>query len=163
MPNALLWHLYVKVLPRERKLRAELRRINRIYEPWVDEAKGEERESRIAEYMHERDEVLEQLELLATERLRRRAAKYPTAVIPRITMTDKDHLDKNWERGPATGRWYLRRAAYASLYREIEDAEKRRREVWESRIKILGTVLPWLVALVSALVSLVLAWPWRSN
>ena len=41
---------------------------------------------------------------------------------------EKYHYDKNWERGPVTGRWYLRRAVYASVYREIEDAKKRRRE-----------------------------------
>ena len=163
MPSPLLWRLYMKVLPREHGLRAELRRIARSYEPWVDGAKGEEHESRFAEYMHMRDDILEQLEHLATERLCRRAAKHPTVVIPRITMTEKYHVDKNWERGPVTGIWYLKRVAYASVQRQIEDAEKRRREVWEFRIKIAGTVLPWLVALVSALVSLILAWPWRPH
>lgn len=153
----------MKVLPRERALRAELRRIDRDYEPWVNEVTGAERESRISEHMYMRDEVLEQLEHLATERLCQRASKHPTVVIPRITMTGKYHTDENWERGHATGRWYLKRSASASILREIEEAEKRRREVWEFRIKIAGTVLPWLVALVSALVSLILAWPWRPN
>ena len=169
MPRSLSRRLYMKILPRERGLRAELRRVDRTYEPWVGKANEEERESRIGEHMHMRDEVLEQLEHLATERLRRRAAKYPEVVIPRITMSEKYHqdekyhYDKNWERGPVTGRWYLRRAAYASVYREIEDAKKRRRETWESWAKIAGAVVPWLVALVSALVSLTLAWPWKPN
>jgi len=168
MPSTLLWRLYVRMLPREYGLRAELRRIDRIYNPYVAEAKEDERESRIGEHMHMRDEVQEQLEHLKTVRLGRRAAKYPTVVMPRITMSEKypgttHHFDKNWERGRTTGKWYLKPDAYASICREIEDAEKRRREIWEFRIKLAGTVLPWLVALVSVLVSLFLAWPWKSN
>lgn len=164
-----LWHLCVRMLPREYRLRAELRRIDRVYGCYVAEAKSEdERRSRIGEALHERDEVQEQLECLKTERLCRQAAKHPTGMIPRVTMSEKypgstHHFDKNWEQGSTTGKWYLKPAAYASICREIEDAEKRRREVWEFRIKLAGVVLPWVVALVSALVSLMLAWPWRPS
>ena len=167
MPSTLLWRLYVRMLPREYGLRAELRRIDRIYNPYVAEAKSEdERQSRIGEALYMRDEVQEQLDCLKTERLCRRAAKHPTVVVPRTTMSEtfpgtKTHFDKDWEQGRTTGKWYLKPHAFAAVYREIEDAEKGRREVWEFRIKLAGTVLPWLVALVSALVSLFLAWPWK--
>src|SRR2546425_6772065 len=112
-----LWCLSTKMLSRERALRAELWRLRREYEPWIDEVSGQERESRIGEYLHMRDEVLEKLELLATQRLSRRAAKYPTVVIPRITMSGKHHQDENWEHGHVTGTWDLKRAAYASVLR----------------------------------------------
>jgi hypothetical protein len=168
MPSTLLWRLYVRMLPREYGLRAELRRIDRIDNPYVAEAKADERESRISEHMYMRDEIEEQLERLKTERLCHRAAKHSTVVIPRVTMSEKypgttHHFDKNWEQGRTTGKWYLKPDAYASVCREIEDSEKRRREVWEFRIKLAGTVLPWLVALVSALVSLILAWAWKAR
>lgn len=163
-PSDRLQRLYQKLLPRERGLHAELRRIDQTYGTWVAEATGEERESRISQHMHMRDEVLEQLEGIATQRLLRRAAKHPTVIVPEIRRSGKYGQDEHWEQGHATGEWYLKRAAYASVYREIEEAERRRREVWEFRIKIASTVLPWLVALVSVLVSLMLAWrPWKLN
>jgi hypothetical protein len=42
---------------------------------------------------------------------------------------------------------YLKPAAVASLHRQIEEAKKRRVEVWETRAKILGTLITGLVAL----------------
>jgi len=50
-----------KLLPRTRVLRADLRRIDRLYLPLIDHAEGDERESLIGEYMHERDVVNDEL------------------------------------------------------------------------------------------------------
>jgi hypothetical protein len=110
-----------------------------------------------------RDEVEEQLDHLATQRLQRRAAKHPTVVIPRITMRGEYHQDENWEHGHATGIWYLKRAAVAAVLRDIEEAERRRREVWEVRLRRASTIFPWLIAILSSVVSLLLAWPRKGN
>lgn len=152
--------LYLKALPRERQLRAELRRIDRSYKAWIDEGTPGQRDQRIEEYFHMAEEVKEEQAFLKTRRLSRRAAKYPTVTIPH--QRGQEGQEK-WERGHVTGKWFLKPQAFASVYREIEDAEKRRREVWEFWMKVVGTVVPWLLALASTIVSLFLAWPWKSR
>jgi len=100
---------------------------------------------------------VEELKRIDSQKLQKRAARYRTVVVPEITMSLPYGLDENWERGHAIGLWYLKPAAIASIYRQIAEAKRLRREAWESWVKILGTVLPWMIALASVLVSLTLA------
>ena len=100
----------------------------------------------------------EELKGLQTDRLRRQARKY-YIVTPPITPHAHVHgLDNNWERGLNTHTWYLKPGTVSSIWREIEDARRRRRDVWEAWAKIVGGVVTALVALGSVIVSLVLAW-----
>jgi len=87
--------------------------------------------------------------------LLRRARKY-YIVPPAITRHGDENDDP--QRGWMSGTWYLRPTAVASLRREIEDAQKRRRETWETRVRIFGGVAPWLSAILSALAAAILAW-----
>jgi len=107
--------------------------------------------------MEERANVQEQLEGIQTQQLLRRAWRY-YIVAPGIPYSREDHEDEHWIRGWASDTWNLKPAAVASLQREIEEAKKRRREAWEAWAKILGGLITGLIALVSALVSLILAW-----
>jgi hypothetical protein len=154
--SSLLRQLSRRLLPRAWALRADLRRVDRLYRPLVGRAKGEEREMLIAEHHYERASVEEELEAIQTRRLIRQARKR-YIVAPEVPWSSEYHEDENWERGPASETWHLKPAAVASLQRQIEDANKRRREAWEAWAKILGGLITGLVALVSALVSLILA------
>ena len=108
--------------------------------------------------MYERADVQEEVEGIQTRRLLRRARRY-YIVAPEITRTSKAHpVDENWTRGWASGTWYLKPAAVASIQRQIEEAKSRRREAWAVWAKILGGLMTGLIALVSVLVSLILAW-----
>ncbi len=117
--------------------------------PRVAKAKGAERESLISEHMYERADVEEQLEGIQTQRLLRVAWKH-YIVAPEIPQANEDDEYENWMRGWASGTWYLKPAAVASLQRQIEEAKRRRREAWETWAKILGGLIPGLIALVSA-------------
>ncbi len=134
-----------------------MRRSDRYYKPRVAEAKGEEREQLSYEYMESRHSLAEQLEGLQTERLLRQAWRY-YIVAPEIPYGRDEHEDENWVRGWASDTWYLKSGAVAALQRQITEAKKHRRETWEAWAKILSGVITVLVALVSALVSLILAW-----
>lgn len=153
-----IFGLWRRTLPRTWVLRIQLRGIDRLYGPLVAQAEGDERESLIGEHIYFRDEIEEQLEGIRTRRLRHRAKKYPTVGVPAITMRGPHGQDENWEEGHASGEWYLKPAAFASVWLQIEDAQRRRWEMWESRVKVIGGVLPWLTAVLSLLVSLILAW-----
>jgi hypothetical protein len=157
MLRARLRQLWRRLLPRAWVLWAELRAIDRDYRPLLQQAKGQDHESLMNEYAQDRASVEEELAGLETQRLIRRAWRY-YIVAPEIPWTSKDHEDEHWYRGWASGTWHLKRAAVAALQRQIEDAQKRRREAWEAWAKILGGLITGLVALVSALVSLILAW-----
>ena len=151
-----LSRLSLRTLPRTWRLRIELRGVHRHYVPLIDRAKPDEEDLLIGEYMHFRDEITEQLEGIASQRLIRTAEKYHI-VPPAIPWSGKAHLDENWSRGSASGTWRLKPAAIALLWRQIEDAKKRRLDVWDARAKILGGLISGLVGLGSVLVSLVLA------
>jgi hypothetical protein len=133
-------------------LRRRLRRIDRIYQPLVAKAKGDEKESLIHQHWDERAAVEEELEALDTHRLQRLARKY-WIVPPPITSAvhGEEQEDQNWQRGWASNMIYLKPAAAAVLYREIEDAKKRRREVFESWAKIIGGLITALVTLISVI------------
>jgi hypothetical protein len=137
-------------------LRADLRGIDRYYRSRIAQARGDERESLRDTHGHELAYIGEELEGIQTQRLLRRARQY-YIVAPEIPWSSQDHKDENWIRGWASNTWYLKPAAVASLQRQIEEAKKRRREAWEAWAKILGGLITGLVALVSALVSLILA------
>lgn len=107
--------------------------------------------------MEERAHLEEQLDGIKTQRLLRRAWRY-YIVAPQKPYSHEDHEDENWVRGWASDTWYLKPAAVASVQRQIEEAKKRHLEAWEVWAKILGGLITVLVALVSALVSLTLAW-----
>lgn len=144
-------------LPRTWVLRADLQRSDRIYMPLIDEAKGNEREQLIAEYRSDRAPLEEELEGIRTQRLIRRAWRF-YIVAPEKPYGREDYEDENWIRGWASWTWYLKPSGVATLQRQIEEAKKRRLEVWEGWVKIVTAPISLLIALVSALVSLILAW-----
>ena len=157
--RARLRRLSRRALPRTWTLRASLRGLDRYFLPRIAQAKGDEREALDHDYLYERASVEEEIEGVQTQRLIRKAMKY-YIVIPETPWGREDFEDENWLRGPASGTWHLKPVAVAFLRRQIEDAQSRRREVWATWAKILGGLIAGLVALVSALVSLTLAW-WR--
>ncbi len=109
------------------------------------------------EHMEARADVEEQLEGLQTQRLLGRARRY-YIVAPKIPWEkDPGDGDDNWSRGWASGTWSLTPSAAAAIQRQIEEAKGRRREAWATWVKLLGGLITGLVALVSALVSFVLA------
>ena len=146
-----------RLLPRTWVLRAAIRRSDRYYRPRVALAKGDDRKQLVQEHMEERASLEEQLAGIQTRRLLRRAWRY-YIVAPEIPWSSEDREDSNWIRGWASDTWHLKAAAVASLERQIQEAKKRRLETWEAWAKILGGLLTLLIALVSALVSLTLAW-----
>lgn len=145
------------LLPRTWVLRADLRRTDRFYRSSIAQLEGDEREQHIAEWMGERYSLDEQLQGIQSQRLLRRAWWY-YIVAPEMPHRREDHENENWIRGWASETWYLKPAGVALLQRQIEEAKKRRREAWEAWAKILGSLITGLIALVSALVALTLAW-----
>jgi hypothetical protein len=113
-------------------------------------------------HMVEQALVMDELAGIQTPRLLRRAWRY-YILAPEHPWSSEDHEDDNWIHGWETGIWSLKPAAVASLERQIEEAKKRRHEAWEAWAKILGGLMTGLVALVSALVSLTLAWQRSSS
>lgn len=92
-------------------------------------------------------------------RLRRlvRKEKYRMVVIPERTAVRRGDSDEHWTQGGVYGTWFLKPASDAAVWRQIQEARKLRREACESWIKVVGAVLPWVIALVSLLVSWTLA------
>ena len=152
-----LLQLSRRLLPRAWDLRAALQRCDRHYRPHVAQAKGDEREELISEYMEARACLLEELEGIRTQQLLRRAWRY-YIVAAKIPYGSEDHEDENWIRGWASNTWYLNPEGVALLQRQIEEAKKRNLERLEVWAKILGGLGTVLLALVSALVALILAW-----
>jgi hypothetical protein len=144
------------LLPRTWALRVELRAVDRYYNPRVAKATGEEEDRLISQHMVDRGFIEEELAGIETRRLRRTARRY-NALVPEMRW-NKNNRDEHWERGQYEGTWYLRPAAVAELRRQIEDAKKRRLELWQARATIISGVITGLVALGSVIVSLVLAW-----
>jgi hypothetical protein len=150
--------VYRALLPRSWSLRLDLRAVDRNYAPLIAKAEGDERIRLKAEHSADWFEVSEAIEGIETQKLLRLSRRYHvvTPPIPQLKSED-DVEDENWKRGWTTGTWHLKEAPAARLWREIQDARKRRRDAIESWVKIATSALPWLTALVSALVSLSLA------
>jgi hypothetical protein len=157
MPTSKRRRFAQKFLPRTWVLQYDRRRTNRIFRPLIANAKGDERRKLVDEHMWELASIEEQLEGIQTARVLRQARKY-YIVTPEIKLDEGIDEGRSWQRGWASDTLYLKPAAVASLLREIEDTKRRRRDVWESWIKILGGLITALVALGSVIVSLVLAW-----
>jgi hypothetical protein len=144
------------LLPRTWALRLQLRAVDRFYSPRVAKAGGEEEDRLIGQHMVERGFIEEELAGIETRRLCRTARRY-NVLVPEMRWS-KNNRDEHWERGQYEGTLYLRRAAVAELRRQIEDAKKRRLELWQARATIISGLVTGLVALGSVIVSLVLAW-----
>jgi hypothetical protein len=136
-------------------LHAELRALDRHYRPRIAQVKGEDRDALSTAWTFDRAEVLDELEEHRTQRLLRQAWRY-YIVAPEKPWDNPDQEDEHWKRGYVGETWHLKPAGIAALRRQIEDAKSRRREVWATWAKILGGLVAGLVALVSALVSLIL-------
>jgi hypothetical protein len=93
--------------------------------------------------MEERAFVEEEFESIPTERLLRRMSRY-YIVAPRKPRSPDDYEDENRIRGGVSDIWRLKPAAIASLQRQINEAQKRRREAWEAWAKILGSLITGL-------------------
>jgi hypothetical protein len=138
-----LRYLSQALLPRTWVLRASLRRIDRHYKRRAAQEKGEEHELLRDQYMEERAFVEEELESIPTERLLRRMSRY-YIVAPRKPRSPDDYEDENRIRGGVSDIWRLKPAAIASLQRQIDEVQKRRREAWEAWAKILGSLITGL-------------------
>ena len=136
-------------------LRADLRALDRRYRPLVANTKGDEREMLNAEWASETAELLDELEELQARRLLRRAWHYYIVALEKPHGDDDEN--EHWRRGFTGETWHLKPAGIASIRRQIEEARARRREACATWAKILGGLLTGLIALVSALVSLILA------
>jgi hypothetical protein len=109
------------------------------------------------ERFYEVTSIQQEDETAKTNRLKRLADKY-RVIVPEIPYGLRDDQeDEHWERGWASRTWFLKPAATASIYLQIDEAKKRRREAWESRTKIVSNIAPWLITLISVLFSFYLA------
>lgn len=133
-----------------------LRRLRRDHAARLQNASNEEAGYASEDYLRAQSEIREAVEGDRTDRLVRQARRYHI-VPPEFPGAAPLNDDKSWERGPVSDEWRLRPKAFAELYREVEDAKARRRLVLESWAKILGGLITGLVALLSVIVSLVLA------
>lgn len=149
-----LGRLVKRVLPRTWVLRADLRALNRTYRSLVANAKGNDRDAFDNEWASQSTELLDEVEELQTRRLLRRAWRH-YIVAPEKPRGDDDE-NEHWSRGYGGETWHLKPAGVAAIRRQIEEAKTRRREAWATWAKILGGLLTGLIALVSALVSLIL-------
>jgi len=136
-------------------IRADLRGLDRTYRPLVANAKGHEREMLNSEWASESAELLDELEELQARRLLRRAWRY--YIVAPEKPHGNDDENEHWRRGYTGETWHLKPAGIAGIRRQIEEARARRRDAWATWAKILGGLLTGLIALVSALVSLILA------
>jgi hypothetical protein len=143
-------------LPFEMLARVYLRRLHRRHAARLRGASGEEARYESEEYIRAQAEIREAVEGDRSDRLVRQARRYHI-VPPEFPGAAPLNDDPSWERGPVSDEWRLRPKIFAALYREVDDAKARRRLVLESWAKILGGLITGLVALLSVIVSLVLA------
>jgi hypothetical protein len=137
------------LLPETWRIRADQRGVNRYYR--------EQNKYNSDDHIYELFDLHEQLQAVETRRVLRLASRYFIIVLDTPRSSDNDESEY-WEWSSVNHRWYLKPAGVASLQRQIQEAKKQRREVWEAWAKIVGGLMTGLVALVSALVSLILAW-----
>jgi len=143
-------------LPRLFDLRLDLRRTNRIYDPLIAAAQGEQKERLINEYLSERDLTQEQIDRTLTERLLRTAHRFDIPV-PNPPYHRDDFEDENWERAHMTGAWLLKTACKQSLIKQIRDERKYRFEDRTRWLPLVVGIGGMLIGLASTLTSLISA------
>ena len=151
------WRVERACLPTSWRAELRGRRLTRRHDLQIQTATTDDEKRAVSEaYLHNREELREDLEAYRSDQLVRHARRY-YLVPPAIPWGRGEDDDPHWERGPVSDEWHLRPAAFADLYRQIEDARARRRAVWESWAKIVGGLLSGIIAVLSVIVSLVLA------
>ncbi len=153
----LLRRAFYACLPSELALRLRHRAIDRHFKPRIEKATGDDRRY-LQEQRWEGIQTLEEFHQDAfTQRLLRKGRRYYVVPPPRPSFENDD--DPNlayWTRG-INDTPYLTMTGVALIVRQIDEEKARRRAKWESWAKILGGILPGLVALGSVIVSVILA------
>ena len=129
------WSRVVPIL----RLRWRLYRLDRRFRSLLAKAKRDQRERIKRRYLPMLRVMHEDLQIARSQRLLRRAQRLNVA--PPILPAD-GREDENWKEttlvtpyGKRTT-FFLQPAGVALVRRGIEDAKKRRREAWESWLKI---------------------------
>lgn len=144
-------------LPREWALRLRRRAIEQHFRPLLEKAaKGVDRDY-LKEQRWEALQTLEEFfEDTFTQRLLRKARRYYVLPPPRPDFFNNDDPNLEYWASGVTDTPYLTPAGVHLVVKQIDEERARRRVRWESWAKILGGILPGLVALGSVIVSLFL-------
>lgn len=141
-------------MPKTRRLRWQLARINRAYERDKENAK-KARASRdqLEEIQHgwqsETDEIREELDALRTRRLLLKAYRLDVPVLHRPWHTE-EHRNENWEQGHMTGFWHLTVVGFNKVRADIR-AEILARHETRARWILWVTALTGLVGALTGL------------
>ena len=141
LPLSRTWHL-----------RMSLQSTDRFYRQLAAEAKGDkERQQEVfGEWSHVAGEIEEELEEIFTKRLVKKARRWYVPIPPHPYGRDT-YEDENWERGHATGIWYLKPEGVSKVRNLMREEKKWRRDY------LIGWVGP-LIGLIGALTGLISVW-----
>jgi hypothetical protein len=131
-----------------RKLRKELRRLQKVYGPDLKKSKGDDYERLLAEFFSESDFVQGPLHAIETNALQRMAHKWDVEVPPQSD-------ERVWSRD-FMGEYYLNDAAAIRIRREVRRV---RREAVKWWVDLLVPLLSLLVALAAVLSPALLSQP----
>ena len=141
------------VLPREAYLHWQLDRTNRLYRKLVEEARRKYRagsneiEALRSEWSFEAGMLEEELEAIATNKLRKQAYRLKVP-FPSPPYGRDEFETEDWERGHNLGEWYLKPSGYVKVRAVIRSEQKERREA------LLAWVIP-MTGLIGAITGLI--------
>lgn len=142
------------VTPVTWRLQWSLGRVDRAYGPLVADAEKindqDEAQKIRCEWAHYREEIEEQREGIATERLVRQAQRLEIPIPPRLFPAGSDE-GEHWVLGRVTGTYYLKDEARWGLLNKIRAEKNERRTPFITWITLLIGLVGALTGLVSVL------------
>ena len=131
------------------------KQVERSLQPKLKAAKSaDEKEEALSELYYEVEQFQWEIHQIVTRKLLLEANRF-------LIDLEDIPVPKGWDEHWITGAWghrYLNRKSYDELTKAVREAtyanDKRRREVWEFRLKVVATVLTGLTGLTGALIGL---------
>ena len=150
-----------RVLPRETYLNWQLVRTNGLYRKLVVEARRKYRtgsyevEALQSEWIFEARLLEEQLEAIATNKLRRQAYRLKVP-FPSPPYGSDEFETEDWERGHYLREWYLKPSGYVRVRAVIRSEQKERREALLAWISSMTGLIGMITGLIAVLLTLLL-------
>lgn len=150
-----------RVLPEETYLNWQLDRINGHYRKLVEEARRKHRagsdevEALRSKWFFEGGMLKEELEAIATNKLRKQAYRLKVP-FPSPPYGSDEFETEDWERGSTFGEWFLKPSGYMKVRAVIRSEQKERREALLAWIIPMTGLIGAITGLIAVLLTLLL-------
>ncbi len=160
MPE-LITRITRRVLPRETYLNWQLDQTNRLYRKLVEDARRKHRagsddvEALRSEWSFEAGMLKEELEAIATNKLRKQAHRLKVP-FPSPPYGSDEFETEEWKRGIHFGEWYLKPSGHVKVRAAIRAEQKERREAWLAWVAPATGLIGAITGLIAVLLTLLL-------